>query len=167
MLSALADVIEGLGQWWYGLAGWLPAPLQALSFILVMAVAVRLAVKYALPVLAGWGVPLCRLALRTLAWLVLLPEYLITSRSLRTAQRMPSGAHVYGEAVAGLLEIADKGVTELLRRLSKSAKIANQVTLATVLVSIFVVNAVAYQANDPLPLSRWWDSVQVWAQSLG
>jgi hypothetical protein len=166
MLSALAAWIQELARWWYGMAGWLPGPLQVLTFALVSAAAVRLGLRHLLPGLAPKAIPPCRAALRSTVWLVLVPEFLVTTWALRGRRAIPVGVYAYGEAVAGLLGAADRGVTGVLRWLGKSRKIANQAPVWVVIMAVFLVNAVAYQKHQPLPLALWWDSLSALVSSM-
>lgn len=164
-MNLLASGVHGLAQVWYGMAGWFPPPLQVLSFVLVGWIGLRLALLHAVPAFARTALAPLHGLLRAIVWVLAAPEYALTSFHLRRGDRMPSGVHEYGEGLATLLVWAEKAVTAFLFWLQKAGRLPVQASAWGVAAVIFLVNASAYRNGQPLPLSLWWDSIELWTGS--
>ncbi len=151
-MTMLSEIVHGLAQIWYGWMGWLPGPLRVVSFVVAGCLAIRLGLRYGIPLAAGPCAALASLALLAVAWLAVAPEYAMTSATLQRRHRGLHGAFGYGEAIAGLLEIAERGARGLFRWLAKSRQLSAWMPVWVVVAVIVLMNVAAYQSRSPVPV---------------
>ena len=151
---------------WYGWTGWLPAPLRIVSFLVVAWLAARITLRYLVPPLARAGAQLANGALRVMVWLVIAPEYAITSALLRGGTLDLAAPFHYGETVAGLLTAGEGGVRQLSGGLEQTRKASGRLACCSVLAIVLLANLAAYRAHRVWPLATWWHSMETWARTL-
>jgi hypothetical protein len=151
---------------WYSWTGWLPAPLKIVSFVVVAWFAGRAALRYLVPLLARIGAHLVNGVLRAAAWLIVAPEYAVTSALIRGGNLNLHGPFYYGETVAGLLEAGEGGVRQVSGMLERTRRVPGKLAFCSVIATLLLVNVAAYRVHGVWPLTKWWHSMANWIHTL-
>lgn len=156
------DVVQA----WYGWVPWLPSPWRVVSLVIAAWIVIKLFLRYGMRPLTAVGAGLARSLLYMGTWLAVTPEYAITSLSVRSWGRNPPGSFTYGEAVAGLVEVGERGVSRFSTFLGRSRRASGKVAFWSVLIVLVLVNLLTYTAHGVWPVVIWWHSLTAWVHSL-
>jgi hypothetical protein len=165
-VGASAAFPGGIISAWYRWVAPLPPPWRVVAFVAAAWIALYLVLRYGAKPLAAVGGWLAGSFLHVATWIAVTPEFTVTSIANHYWDRNPPGSFAYGEAVAGLGEAGERGVTRVSAFLRRPRNSSGKVAFFSVVVVLVLVNLAAYHGHEVLPAARWWHSLTAWWNSL-